>query len=35
LLAGTIAVSCNRNYYSGTRKGSDCGCPSHKGMVGY
>jgi predicted small secreted protein len=36
LLLGTIlAASCNRNYYSGTGKGSNCGCPSHKGMTGY
>jgi len=36
LLLGTIlAFGCNKNYYSGTGKGSGCGCPSHKGMVGY
>jgi len=36
LLAGVIVLSaCNRNYYSGTGKGSSCGCPSHKGMSGY
>ncbi len=29
-------ISCNKNYYSGTRKGGgNCGCPSHKGMSGY
>jgi len=33
LLAGmVIMTSCQRNYYSGTGKGSNCGCPSHKGM---
>jgi predicted small secreted protein len=36
LLAGMIFLTaCNRNYYSGTGKGSNCGCPSHKGMSGY
>jgi predicted small secreted protein len=36
LLLGTIvAFGCNKNYYSGTGKGSNCGCPSHKGMTGY
>lgn len=36
LVAGMMIVAgCNRNYYSGTGKGSNCGCPSHKGMVGY
>jgi hypothetical protein len=36
LLAGVITLSaCSRNYYSGTGKGSSCGCPSHKGMSGY
>ncbi len=36
LLAGVLFLAaCNRNYYSGTGKGSNCGCPSHKGMVGY
>jgi len=36
LLAGMITLSaCSRNYYSGTGKGSSCGCPSHKGMSGY
>jgi len=30
-----FAVGCSRNYYSGTGKGSNCGCPSHKGMSGY
>jgi len=35
LLLGTIvAFGCNKNYYSGTGKGSNCGCPSHKGMTG-
>jgi len=23
-----LFASCNRNYYSGTNKGSNCGCPS-------
>jgi predicted small secreted protein len=36
LLAGMVFLTaCNRNYYSGTGKGSNCGCPSHKGMSGY
>jgi len=36
LVAGILVVAgCSRNYYSGTGKGSNCGCPSHKGMVGY
>jgi len=36
LLAGMVVVSaCSKNYYSGTGKGSNCGCPSHKGMSGY
>jgi len=36
LLAGMLVLSaCGRNYYSGTGKGSNCGCPSHKGMSGY
>ncbi|HSU28235.1 MAG TPA: hypothetical protein VLJ68_07630 [Chitinophagaceae bacterium] len=36
LLLGAVIVSgCQRNYYSGTGKGSNCGCPSHKGMSGY
>jgi hypothetical protein len=36
LLAGMIFLSaCSRNYYSGTGKGSNCGCPGHKGMSGY
>jgi len=35
LMLGIIVASCNKNYYSGTGKGSNCGCPSHKGMVGY
>jgi len=30
-----FAAGCSRNYYSGTGKGSNCGCPSHKGMSGY
>ena len=36
LLTGVIIASgCNRNYYSGTGKGSKCGCPGTKGMSGY
>jgi predicted small secreted protein len=36
LVAGMLVIAgCNRNYYSGTGKGSNCGCPSHKGMSGY
>jgi hypothetical protein len=36
LILGIIVASgCNKNYYSGTGKGSNCGCPSHKGMTGY
>ena len=35
-LAGMFLLSaCNRNYYSGTGKGSNCGCPSTRGMSGY
>lgn len=33
--AATLFTGCHRNYYSGTGKGSNCGCPSKKGMVGY
>jgi hypothetical protein len=29
------ATACQRNYYSGKAKKSDCGCPAKKGMVGY
>jgi hypothetical protein len=35
LLFVILATACNRNYYSGNGKGSNCGCPSKKGMVGY
>jgi hypothetical protein len=36
LLAGMVVVSsCSKNYYSGSGKGSNCGCPNTKGMVGY
>jgi hypothetical protein len=37
MLAGMLFLaSCNKNYYSGSGKGGKgCGCPSHKGMVGY
>jgi len=27
-VATFLFASCNRNYYSGTKKGSNCGCPS-------
>jgi len=27
LTLAIIATSCQRNYYSGTGKGSKCGCP--------
>jgi hypothetical protein len=31
-----FAVSgCQKNFYSGSGKGSNCGCPAKKGMVGY
>ncbi len=30
-----VGTSCSKNYYSGSGKGSNCGCPSKKGMVGY
>ena len=30
-----LITGCQRNYYSGSGKGSNCGCPSKKGMVGY
>lgn len=30
-----VIAGCQKNYYSGTGKGSNCGCPSKKGMVGY
>ena len=30
-----LAVSCSKNYYTSKAKGSDCGCPAKKGMVGY
>lgn len=29
------AMSCQKNYYSGKAKSSDCGCPNKKGMSGY
>lgn len=36
LFAAVVTLgSCQRNVYSGTGKGSNCGCPSKKGMVGY
>ncbi len=36
LLMGMIVASgCQRNYYTSKVKGSDCGCPNKKGMVGY
>ena len=32
LFVTAIALAgCHRNYYSGTGKGSNCGCPSTKG----
>jgi len=34
-LTAVILAACSKNYYSGSGKGSNCGCPSHKGMVGY
>lgn len=30
-----LLAGCQKNYYSGSGKGSNCGCPSKKGMVGY
>jgi predicted small secreted protein len=27
-IATVLFASCNKNYYSGTGKGSNCGCPS-------
>ncbi len=33
--AAVLFSACNRNYYSGNGKGSGCGCPNTKGMVGY
>lgn len=33
--AAVLFSACNRNYYSGTGKGSGCGCPNTKGMSGY
>jgi hypothetical protein len=35
LVLMVVATACSRNYYSGTGKGSNCGCPATKGMVGY
>jgi predicted small secreted protein len=36
LLVVVMLAACNKNYYSGSGKGGKgCGCPSHKGMVGY
>jgi hypothetical protein len=35
LAASMIAMSCQKNYYSGKARGNDCGCPNKKGMVGY
>lgn len=35
LLVVIMATACSRNYYSGNGKGSNCGCPATKGMVGY
>ncbi len=30
-----LLEGCQKNYYTGAGKGSNCGCPSKKGMVGY
>jgi hypothetical protein len=30
-----IIAGCSKNHYSGSGKGSNCGCPNKKGMVGY
>jgi hypothetical protein len=35
LFIGLLATGCQKNYYSGKAKSSDCGCPNKKGMVGY
>lgn len=35
LVISLLAISCQKNYYSGKAKNSDCGCPNKKGMVGY
>jgi hypothetical protein len=36
VIVSLVFASCSKNYYSGTGKGGkNCGCPSHKGMVGY
>ena len=35
LFVSLVALSCQKNYYSGKAKNSDCGCPAKKGMVGY
>ena len=32
---GIIATGCQKNYYSGKAKKTDCGCPNKKGMFGY
>jgi len=29
ILIMILGASCNKNYYSGSRKGSNCGCPSN------
>ena len=34
-LIGFVATGCQKNYYSGKAKSTDCGCPNKKGMVGY
>jgi hypothetical protein len=35
LIIGLAAAGCQKNYYSGKARSSDCGCPNKKGMVGY
>jgi len=30
-----LTASCSKNYYTSKTRGSDCGCPAKKGMVGY
>jgi hypothetical protein len=34
-LISIIGMGCQKNYYTSKSKGSDCGCPNKKGMVGY
>jgi len=35
VLLALVGAGCQKNYYSGKAKSSDCGCPNKKGMVGY